>query len=41
MALYLRHRRANMTPSQKLFAAALLLLAIFEYALQRLSTSKI
>lgn len=26
MALYLRHRRANMTPSQKLFAAALLLL---------------
>ena len=26
MALYLRHRRANMTSSQKLFAAALLLL---------------
>lgn len=26
MALYLRHRRANMTDSQKLFAAALLLL---------------
>ena len=26
MALYLRHRRADMTPSQRLFAAALLLL---------------